>query len=152
MSDYKYYMIRSKLFSYFNPDEAISLEEYFQGMKYIKCEGLSTKGKPKNIYVEEFAEDSRPLVYIPEEISREMTEVEFEFVFYGDNRREVYDNFCDWITNYYVRYWDTCRNREVDLLLLEAIEPSEDKLYGSTPYIIANFKFKNINGISTKKE
>lgn len=149
--DYKYYMCRQnkRMVTW---EEEVSLEEYFEGLKYISCDGLSSKGKPKNIYTETYAETTEPRVFIPKDVARETTDIEFEFAFLGKSRRDIYDSFCDWITGYRLKYWDTCREREVEMLLLEALKPSEDKLYGSTPYITAKFKFKNLLGNSKKKE
>lgn len=151
MSNYKYYMARQNK-GMVTWEEEVSLEDYFSGMKYLRSEGLSTKGKPKNIYTEEYAETTEPRVYIPQSLARQTTDIEFEFVFSGEDRRNVYDTFCEWIDGRRIKYWDTCRNREVEMILLEAVEPSADELYGSNPYMTAKFKFKNLKGNSTKKQ
>lgn len=145
MSGYKFYMSR-----YINNswEEEVSLEDYFEGMKYSKCDGLSTFGKPKNIYTESYAEEEKLRVYIPPTVVRENTDIEFEFIFSGGNRRSVYNSFVDWITGYKIKYRDTCRGKEVEMILIEAIEPEDDFLYGSDPYIASAFKFKNLIGSS----
>lgn len=143
MIDYKFYM--SRLIDN-NWESPTSLEDYFQGMKYISCKGLSDKGKIKNIYTESYAEVEDLRVYMPDEIVRENTDIEFEFGFEKENRRDVFDRFVDWISGYKIRYWDTCRNREVDMVLIDKIEVDEDLLIGSSPYIIVPFKFKNLKG------
>lgn len=145
MSGYKFYMSR-----YINNSwgQEVSLEDYFDGLKYSKCDGLSAFGKPKNIYTESYAEEEELRVYIPKTVVRENTDIEFEFVFNGENRRSVYNDFVDWITGYKLKYRDTCRKKEVQMILVEAIEPSDDFLYGSDPYILASFKFKNLSGSS----
>lgn len=146
--DYKFYMSRYVNDSW---ESEVSLEDYFEGLRYCKCEGLSTKGKPKNIYSESYPETDELRLFMPETVYRENTDLEFEFVFKGKNRRDVYDKFVDWITGYRIIYWDTCRNRKVEMYLSDAIEPEEDLLYGSEPYISAKFKFKNIKGQTEKK-
>lgn len=143
MINYKFYM--SRLIDN-NWESPTSLEDYFQGMKYISCKGLSDKGKIKNIYTESYAEVEDLRVYMPDEIVRENTDIEFEFGFEKENRRDVFDRFVDWISGYKIRYWDTCRNREVDMVLIDKIEVDEDLLIGSSPYIIVPFKFKNLKG------
>lgn len=143
MIDYKFYM--SRLIDN-NWESPTSLEDYFQGMKYISCKGLSDKGKIKNIYTESYAEVEDLRVYMPDEIVRENTDIEFEFGFEKENRRDVFDRFVDWVSGYKIRYWDTCRNREVDMVLIDKIEVDEDLLIGSSPYIIVPFKFKNLKG------
>lgn len=147
MADYKFYMSRW----IDNAWEAqVSLEDYFSGMKYISCEGLSTKGKIKNIYTENYAEVEDLRVYMPETAVRENTDIEFVFGFEKDNRRDTFDSFVDWVSGYKIKYWDTARNRELEMVLIDKVEVDEDILIGSSPFITVNFKFKNLKG-STKK-
>lgn len=147
MADYKFYMSR-----WIDNDweTQVSLEDYFSGMKYVSCEGLSTKGKIKNIYTENFAEVEDLRVYMPETVVRENTDIEFVFGFEKDNRRDTFDRFVDWVSGYKIKYWDTARNRELEMVLIDKVEVDEDILIGSSPFITVNFKFKNLKG-STKK-
>lgn len=147
MADYKFYMSR-----WIDNDweTQVSLEDYFSGMKYVSCEGLSTKGKIKNIYTENYAEVEDLRVYMPETVVRENTDIEFVFGFEKDNRRDTFDSFVDWVSGYKIKYWDTARDREVEMILIDKVEVDEDILLGSSPFITVNFKFKNLKG-STKK-
>lgn len=147
MADYKFYMSRWIDNAW---ETQVSLEDYFSGMKYISCEGLSTKGKIKNIYTENFAEVEDLRVYIPETVVRENTDIEFVFGFEKENRRDTFDSFVDWVSGYKIKYWDTARNRELEMVLIDKVEVDEDILIGSSPFITVNFKFKNLKG-STKK-
>lgn len=147
MADYKFYMSRWIDNAW---ETQVSLEDYFSGMKYISCEGLSTKGKIKNIYTENFAEVDDLRVYMPETVVRENTDIEFVFGFEKENRRDTFDSFVDWVSGYKIKYWDTARNRELEMVLIDKIEVDEDILIGSSPFITVNFKFKNLKG-STKK-
>lgn len=147
MSNYKFYMSRWVDNAW---EAQVSLEDYFSGMKYISCEGLSTKGKIKNIYTENFAEVEDLRVYMPETVVRENTDIEFVFGFEKENRRDTFDSFVDWVSGYKIKYWDTARNRELEMVLIDKIEVDEDILLGSSPFITVNFKFKNLKG-STKK-
>ena len=147
MSNYKFYMSRWVDNAW---EAQVSLEDYFSGMKYISCEGLSTKGKIKNIYTENFAEVEDLRVYIPETVVRENTDIEFVFGFEKENRRDTFDSFVDWVSGYKIKYWDTARNKELEMVLIDKIEVDEDILLGSSPFITVNFKFKNLKG-STKK-
>lgn len=144
---YKFYMSRWIDNAW---EEQVSLEDYFSGMKYISCEGLSTKGKIKNIYTENFAEVEDLRVYMPETVVRENTDIEFVFGFEKENRRDTFDRFVDWVSGYKIKYWDTARNRELEMVLIDKVEVDEDILIGSSPFITVNFKFKNLKG-STKK-
>ena len=147
MADYKFYMSRWIDNAW---ETQVSLEDYFSGMKYISCEGLSTKGKIKNIYTENFAEVEDLRVYMPETVVRENTDIEFVFGFEKENRRDTFDSFVDWVSGYKIKYWDTARNRELEMVLIDKVEVDEDILLGSSPFITVNFKFKNLKG-STKK-
>ena len=147
MADYKFYMSRW----IDNAWEAeVSLEDYFSGMKYISCKGLSDKGKIKNIYSENYAEVEDLRIYMPETVVRENTDIEFEFGFEKENRRDTFDSFVDWVSGHKIKYWDTARNREIEMVLIDKVEVDEDLLIGSSPYIVVPFKFKNLKG-STKK-
>lgn len=147
MADYKFYMSR-----WIDNDweTQVSLEDYFSGMKYVSCEGLSTKGKIKNIYTENYAEVEDLRVYMPETVVRENTDIEFVFGFERENRRDTFDSFVDWVSGHKIKYWDTARNRELEMVLIDKVEVDEDILIGSSPFITVNFKFKNLKG-STKK-
>lgn len=147
MADYKFYMSRWIDNAW---ETQVSLEDYFSGMKYISCEGLSNRGKIKNIYTENFAEVEDLRVYMPETVVRENTDIEFVFGFEKENRRDTFDRFVDWVSGYKIKYWDTARNRELEMVLIDKIEVDEDILLGSSPFITVNFKFKNLKG-STKK-
>lgn len=147
MSKYKFYMSRWIDNEW---EQEISLEDNFQGLVYISCKGLSDKGKIKNIYTENYAEVEDLRVYMPESVVRENTDIEFEFGFKKSNRRDVYDSFVDWISGHKIKYWDTARNREVEMILMDKIEVDEDLLTGDSPYIVVPFKFKNLMGSSKK--
>lgn len=131
-------------------EEATDIESYFNGLHYAKCDGLSKFGAVKNVYSETYSETSELRVYLPETVARENTDIEFEFVFDGENRRDTYHQFVEWLSGHRLKYWDTLRNRELEMILTESVEPDEDALYGSHPYILVPFKFKNLKGETTK--
>lgn len=149
MEDYKYYMRRYVDGAW---EDDVDICKRFSGMKYLRCSGLSSKGSPKNVYSESYAETDELRMYFPDNAVLSNTDIEFEFVFSGENRRDVYDDFCEWIAGHRIVYWDTCRMREVEMYLSDAISPSDDYLYGSSPYMSAKFKFKNIFGKTSKRE
>lgn len=149
MTNCKYYMSRW-LGNDWSSD--ISLEEYFPGLKYVSCTGLSDYGKIKNIYTETYAETEQLRVYMPSTVVRENTDIEFEFGFMGENRRNTYDDFVEWISGYRLKYWDTARYRVAEMILIDAIEVDEDLLLGSSPFIVVPFKFKNLKGSTIVKE
>lgn len=132
-------------------DQEVELTEHFQGLIYCKCEGLSSKGKVKNIYKESYAESEELRVYLPKNPVRESTEIKLTVVFSKENRRDIFDSFVDYITGYRLKYWDTTRNREVEMIQEEKIEVDEDIIYGSSPYIAVEFLFTNLRGYTKKK-
>lgn len=146
MADYKFYMQEIA-----TPDTKVvkDLEKDFSGLRYLSCKGLSSKGKQR-VYTEEYSESNGVRVFIPDNITVDTVELQFEFAFIGANRRDVFDSFCEYVQGKKLRYWDTARSRKVEIYLSDKVEPSEDLLIGSTPYIKASFKFININGLSTK--
>lgn len=143
----KYYMRK-----YGTDDDAsvpiIDLESYFDGMVIRSVNGLSSLGAPKNIYKETFAEDSEVRVYMPEVTERESTEVTIRASFRKSTRRDSYDEFCDYISNGKIKYWDSVRNRLVYLILDSSIELDDDFLTGNDPFMTVEFKFMNLFGRS----
>lgn len=142
MSDYKCYMRRIDI----SGQPEMDLEKDFKGLIYKEFTGLDSYGKIKSVYTEEFAETDVLQVYQNPTPIRENTDLTFTCVFTGNDRRKVYHSFVSFLSKGKIQYWDNIRNRKVTFILIEPIEPREDKLYGSTPYIIASFKLKNIKG------
>ena len=128
------------------------LEVDFEGLRYVKCEGLLDKGKRKNIYTESYSDSDELRVWQGDEVTREATDITFTFVFMGDNRQAVYEDFYNYVKNGKLTYYDTARNKEALMVLIEAYKPKEDNWKGSTPYIQADFKFKNLRGECKNKE
>ena len=124
----------------------IDIEREWDGIRYLKCVGLEAIGKPKNKYTESFADANELKVYEGDEITNEPTDVTFTFLFIGDNRQKAYSNFYEFIKKGKIYYYDTKRKKKALLVLLDAIAPAVDEYKGSTPYMKADFKFKNIWG------
>lgn len=143
--EYHYYMQR-----YGTADDesqpVMDLEADFPGLVYKESTGLSSKGAPKNIYLESYAESNESRVYVPETVCRDSTEIKLKFGFGGASRRETFDSFYDYVSQGKVKYWDTLRNRVAYMVLNSAVEPSDDVVLGAQPYIIAEFPFTNLFG------
>jgi hypothetical protein len=122
------------------------LESYFNGMKYSKCVGLEDLGKPKNIYTETYADADVLRVHIPESVKRTATDITFTFIFFGENRKSVYDRFNEFIKGQKLYYYDTARNKQAYMVLIDKTEPEEDIYKGSTPYMSVDYKFQNLWG------
>lgn len=123
-----------------------NLEIDFVGLKYSKCIGLLAKGKIKNKYTETYAESDELRINESDVITREATNITFTFFFVGVERIKTYDAFYNYVKSGKIKYHDTQRKKQALLSLMEAVEPSEDIWVGSTPYIKADFKFKNLWG------
>lgn len=121
------------------------LELDFQGMLYCLAEGLTTLGKPR-IYTESFADSDRTNVYIPENITREATTVVFTFLFTGADRYKVYNDFVEYVSNGFHRYYDTYREKYLYFFVSESIQISESEEYGSGPYLKLELNVQNIFG------
>lgn len=127
-------------------EEKIDLETRFVGLRYSKCEGLLDKGKRKNIYTETYSDSDKLRVWQGSEVTREATDVTFKFFFLGDSRQATYEDFYAYVSNGEITYYDTKRKKEAVLVLIDAIKVKEDYWKGTTNYIEADFKFKNIYG------
>lgn len=146
MNKYKFYMQRFPIDNETQPIK--NLEEDFDGLLYSKLLGIDKYGKIKNIYTESYPESSELRTFIPSVITRDNPSLELTLYFTGENRRSVYHYFVEYISGHKLTYWDDCRNRKVDMLLIEAVEPSNDELYGNIPFIECTFKFTNLSGES----
>lgn len=147
MSSYSFFMQKSPIGGVVQPVK--NLEAEFQGLKYLEFKGLDSYGKPK-VYTETFSESSDMKVFVPKGNPRDNPDLELKLAFTGDNRRDVYHSFVEYITGSPILYFDTCRRRRVVLILMDSISVDSESLYGSNPYIIVPFKFKNLSGNSEK--
>ncbi len=141
MSEYKFYMQQD-----IDGAELRDLESSFDGMRYLKCNGLEDKGKIKNKYTEAYADSDELRVHEPDIVCREATTITFTFVFVGENRQSVYDDFYNYVKKGKFYYHDNVRKKQAYITLIDAVKPSNDMYKGSTPYIQADFKFQNLWG------
>lgn len=124
----------------------MNLEKDFNGLRYSRAEGLDKIGKAKNIYTEKYADSDRTRVYMPEVVTNEPTTVNFTFVFVGDNRRNVYDEFLEYVRNGYKVYYDDARRKYLYFFVNSEIKPAEEAHYGSMPYLKMTLSVQNIFG------
>lgn len=129
-------------------ESIVNLENHasFNGLHYLSCKGLMDKGRRKNVYTEEYADSDKVRVWQGNDVTREGTVIEFEFAFVGESRARAYDNFYTYVSQGLLWYWDDARKKKAEMVLIDAIAPSEDIFVGSTPYIKATFKFQNLKG------
>lgn len=118
-------------------------------VKYRKCSGLETKGAPKNIYKETYADsDIVRCDYPTEALCRENTEIALDIVIIRGAREQTdtYDDLYGFLTESPSVFWDTQRKRAAVLVPKNATEPVKDTYLG-TPYIEIEFKFDNLAGV-----
>lgn len=147
-STYKFYMQEcSSKGIVIEHSEQIDLENdpRFEGLRYSKAEGLDKVGKPR-IYTEEFKDSNRLRVYMPNNLTNNPTTVRFTFLFVGENRRNSYKNFIDFVRSGYRVYHDTARNKYLYFFVNEEISPAKEKWHGSVPYLELQLTVQNIFG------
>lgn len=127
-------------------ENAIDLEEYFEGLRYCKCVGIDTIGKVKNIYTETYSDSERMRVYMPEEIKNEATTIVLTLFFLGENRASVRDRFNEYVRHGFHKYWDSARMKEFIFFIQDELPIGEEMWYGSTPYLKCDYKLQNVKG------
>ena len=142
--NYHFYMVECS-----NKGEVLGterdLEASFDGLVYMKADGLNLLGKPR-VYTEKFADSDRLRVYKPEITLREPTTVTLSFAFTGQNRYNTYQEFTEYVSDNYIRYRDTARNVYLYFYVEDEIKPAKEMWYGSEPYLTLDLKVKNIFG------
>lgn len=129
-------------------EEKVNLETYFGRILYSKCEGLDTKGKRKNVYIETHSDSDNLRVWQGEEVTREATKITLTLAFIGDReeREATFDALYNFIKNGKLYYWDTARHKKAYLILQDEYKPSKEQWYGSQPYITASIPLQNLWG------
>lgn len=133
---------------------AIDIENYskFDGLLYMKAEGMNDIGKSKNVYTEEYADSDRLRVHLPSSLlsdyTNEATKVTMHFLVVGDalRRQSTIKNFTDYLRVGIHRYWDDARNLEFDFIVQDEIKVSDEKWHGSSPYVEIQVTMQNLNG------
>lgn len=127
-------------------ENAIDLEEYFEGLHYLKCVGIDTIGKAKNIYTETYSDSERMRVYMPEDIKNEATTIVLTLAFFGKNRAYTRDRFNEYVRHGFHKYWDTARMKEFIFFIKDELPIGEEMWYGSMPYLKCDYKLQNVKG------
>lgn len=143
MSDYTHYIQKE------NAALPQNLESDFGRILYSKCEGLNTKGKRKNVYVEDYSDSDTLRVWQNENsVTREATKITLTLYFIGNEteRMKSFDALYQYINNGRFYYWDTARKKKAYCILQDEFKPSEELWYGSTPYIATNITLQNLWG------
>lgn len=150
MSDVKFYMQKCTKDGELVSGTLKDLETDFEGLRYVEAKGISKIGKVKNVYTEQYADSNTLRTWHPsengEETTHEATTIQLKLLFYGDNRRAIYDAFNEYIYDGYTKFWDNLRNKSFTFMVMEASEPSDDTFKGGVPYIICTWTLQNLKG------
>lgn len=124
--------------------------------RYRFFKGLDSKGKPKNVYSESYAESDVERFSVPETVARETTDITLDIVFlekdgctsenYYNYRQQHFDAFYNHIKDGVFVYWDNIRKRAAICVLEDAVSVEEERYVSSKPYLEIEFKLKNIYG------
>ena len=144
-SKYKFYMAECDASWGILYNTKRDLEVDFKGLRYAKCEGIDTVGKPR-VYTETYADSDTLRVYMPSPITNEATKVTFTFYFFGEKRRETYHSFIDFVRGGKRAYWDSARKRKFYFVVTDEIKPATEMWYGSNPYLELRLTVQNIKG------
>lgn len=130
--------------------QALDIENVFSGLLYMRADGMNEIGKPKNVYTEGYAESDRLRVYLPSDsnYANEATKITMHFLVVGDEsqRQSTIRNFYDYVRVGVHRYWDDARNLEFDFIVQDELKVSDERWYGSSPYVEIAVVMQNLNG------
>lgn len=150
MSNIKFYIQKCNKSGTLIDGTLKDLEVDFDGLKYMEAKGISKVGKVKNAYMESYADSDTLRSWHPsennKETTHEATEIQLKLLFYGEKRRDVYDEFNEFIYDGYHVFWDTLRKRKFMFMVIEAIDPSDDNFKGDVPYVIGTWTLQNLKG------
>lgn len=128
----------------------IDIEETFK-CRFQKMTGL-IHTDVKNIYTEDFAEQSGLRIFIPEkdDLAYSASEISINLRWRSDecdSVQEWSDRFFNYVSGQKIEYHDTFRpNRYVQLILEKAPDVETEMLYSNPQYLIVKYTFKNWGG------
>ena len=130
--------------------QALDIENVFSGLLYMRADGMNEIGKPKNVYTEGYADSDRLRVYLPSDsnYTNEATKITMHFLVVGNEsqRQSTIRNFYDYVRVGVHRYWDDARNLEFDFIVQDELKVSDERWYGSSPYVEIAVVMQNLNG------
>jgi hypothetical protein len=131
----------------------VDIEYRFPGLRYFKAEGMYNVGESKNIYTEDYAESDALRYYLPKDgvYTNKATVINMTFLVLGgdEQRRTTIDSFVEYIRQGAHSYWDNARKRMFAFVVLGEIKESDEKWYGTQPYVELTIPMQNIEGHTT---
>ena len=145
-SQYTHYMQRIDQVGY----NVIDIEDFFEGLLYMKTEGMNDIGKSKNVYTEGYADSDRLRVHLPsdENYANEATKITMHFLIVGDaqQRQSILRSFDEYVRKGVHRYWDDARNLEFEFVVQDEIKVSDERWHGDKPFVEISVPMQNLNG------
>lgn len=145
-SQYTHYMQRIDI----NGQSVYDIEEQFDGLLYMRAEGMNDIGKSKNVYTETYADRDRLRVFLPNNgtYANEATKITMHFLVVGDAeaRQAIITDFYTYVRVGVHRYWDDARYLEFDFIVTDEIKVSDERWHGSSPYVEIQVTMQNLNG------
>jgi len=129
------------------------LEKDFEGLRYMRCEGLNDYGEVTSNHTETYPESSKADSYVSKTPAHKPTTIKLTLYFFeggeDDEKNDAtYHSFMKFITGSKVVYRDTKRKRKALMELEgEPTKPKADTLYGQK-YKEVTFTFKNVYGMT----
>lgn len=134
----------------------VDIESKFQGLRYMKAEGMYTIGEAKNVYTEDYAESDTLRYYLPSDdaYANKATVINMTFLILGNEnqRRNTINAFEDYVRKGVHSYWDNARKRMFAFIVKDEIKESEERWHGTQPYVELTIPMQNIAGHTTLVE
>ena len=115
---------------------------------YMRFSNLIPDGDCKNIYSEDYAEESGERVYIPakSDLAFKSYECKIKLLFKGKDALANARQFQDDLRGVKIEYSDNFRNVFAILLMTKPMNIESEKLYGNQQFVVAEYSFTNIRG------
>lgn len=150
MENYRFYFQKANKDGSAN-GTAYDLETDFPGLRYSSMSGLETVGAVKNVYTENYPEESGTRVWHPSDggdaVSYENTELTLTVAALGDDRRSQLRAFMDLLHSGRLYYWDTARKLKALVIMTEERTVEKDTLKG-VMVMLTSIKLTNLWGIA----
>lgn len=145
-SKYNHYMQRTDV----SGAPIYNIETQFNGLLYMKADGMNDIGKSKNVYTEDYADSDRLRVHLPNDgvYTNEATKVTMHFLVVGTDaqRQTTIRDFEEYVRKGIHKYWDDARNLEFDFIVTDEIKVSDERWHGNMPYVEISVPMQNLNG------
>lgn len=141
-------VVRHWLKSESDATQIYDLENDFNGLMYVRCDGMFAKGERKDVYFEDFSESDTLNAWQGDndDVARKATNLTLSLLFTGTERKVEYERFYNIIKKGKWYYWNTVKKKLAFVMLKDEFRPSEEMYKGSTPYFRVDVPLQNLWG------